>query len=358
METPAPSSTLRRSLAGWLISAVIPLLAAPVAAQSSPNCDTLLPSAHAYYIDQQFEVAERAVRDCVSQPALDDAQAQDAYRLLALVHLRQARLPEAEQAVTQLLDVSSDYTPDAVLDPPAYVALVGTIREQHTASAPTEPWSPSSDEPVASDMTTPAMPSSEPGESEAAAQSGGPERIVHISASLGAGSYSGERGINGGSLAKEFSLNGGFSFALDGSYAVRTFLSAVAGYRAVRLPLLLTNDVRADDVQVRPEDSSAWVHILSVMARGYIHTDTPMRPFLQGGVSGFFSYLNNELSVGVGPQFGFGLDVPVTYEIMGFAEFNVAMSLPGDAVDRVSTSTSSDLLTFMGAGLRYQLPAR
>lgn len=184
-------------------------------------------------------------------------------------------------------------------------------------------------------------------------------RPVHVGVSLGAGSYSGERGIDAGSFAGEFRENGGISFAVDGSFALNGALAAVASYRTVRLPLLLTNDVRPDDVQVRPEDSSAWVHVLTVLARARVGSERRLAPYVQAGVSGFFSRLNDEVRAGFGPQVGLGVDAAMTPTVSGFAEFNLAASFPGDAVDRVDTGgTGSDLLTFAGVGVRYRLVIR
>jgi hypothetical protein len=60
--------------------------------------------------------------------------------------------------------------------------------------------------------------------------------------------------------------------------------------------------------------------------------------------------------VAVGPQVGFGVDVAATPRLSGFAEFNVLVAIPGDAVDRVDTSDGpGDMLTFAGVGARYRL---
>ena len=339
----ARTSHARRSR--LLLPSALLLLAAlapTAAAQPIPDCGALLSEAHEHYTEQRFDDAEQAGRACLEGQDVSDDDAVAAHRLLALVHLRQDDATAAEQEVVHLLAVTSNYTPDPILDPPPYVALVGTLRDRlHTTEATPEPVLA---------LQTVVDPST-----EAAFMPTPASRVIHVSLSLGAGSYSGERGINGESLADEFRLNGGVSFALDGSYALDPTLTAVASYRAVRFPLLLTNDVRAEDVHVRPEDSSAWVHVLALMVRGYVATSMYAQPYVQAGVSGFFSHLNDEMRIGLGPQLGLGVDLPVTPDLTGFAELNVAVSFPGDAVDRVSTSGSSDALTFMGAGLRYRV---
>ncbi|MEP0548689.1 MAG: tetratricopeptide repeat protein [Rhodothermales bacterium] len=332
---------MRTLASAFAVGLALVLSVAGVMAQPEPDCAVLLSRAQDHYTSQRFDDAEQAVRACLERPAVGDPDALGAYRLLALIHLRQDDLAEAKRAVIRLLGVSFDYRPDPVLDPPTYVALVETIRDQlRVADVP-----PPRDATEAPMAEAPALPTQRASAKEA-----------YVGVSLGAGSYSGERGVDGGSLVEEFRLNGGFSFALDGSYAFHRSLAAVASYRAVRLPLLLTNDVRPEDVQVRPDGSSAWVHVLALMARARIGREMSVTPYVQAGASGFFSRLNSEMRVGVGPQVGVGLDVTLTPDLVGFAEVNLAASFPGDAVDRVSTSGSSDLLTFLGAGLRYRVP--
>ena len=332
----------------WAVALSFALSVVPATAQSGSDCEALLPVARDQYTNQRFDDAEQTVRACLAHPAPTPDDALEAYRLLALVQLRQDDLAAAKQAVLHLLSVSFDYTPDPVLDPPTYVALVGSIQDQLRVTHAPSPRALPPAEPAVED----------PGPILAAAPSRA-ARAIHVGVSLGAGSYSGERGINGGSLAEEFRLNGGVSFAVDGSYTFRPALATVASFRAIRLPLLLTNDVRPEDVHVRPDESSAWVHVLTFMMRAHVGPEMPVMPYVQAGMSGFFSRLNSTMRVGIGPQFGLGADMAVTPEIVGFAELNLAASFPGDAVDRVNTSgAASDLLTFVGAGVRYRVTAR
>ncbi len=101
----------------------------PVSAQPPPPCEPLLAAAEARYVNREFAEAETLVRACLAQPESDE-EALHAYRLLALVFIRQDDLSEAKQAILRLLGVSFEYEPDPVQDPPAYVALVTSIKEQ------------------------------------------------------------------------------------------------------------------------------------------------------------------------------------------------------------------------------------
>ena len=99
-------------------------------AQESAQCDSLLEEAEQQYVSLAFVEAENFVRDCLALSDVEDEEALKAYRLLALVNLRQDDLSEAKEAVLRLLGISFDYTPDAVQDPPAYVALVTSVKDQ------------------------------------------------------------------------------------------------------------------------------------------------------------------------------------------------------------------------------------
>ena len=127
----APSHARQRSAGLWsVVFAVLFLLPTTVQAQEAPACDTLLAEAEELYVGRNFSEAESRVRACLRAPDLADEYALQAFRLLALVFLRQDDLPEARQAVVRLLGVSFAYEPDPVQDPPAYVALVASVKEQ------------------------------------------------------------------------------------------------------------------------------------------------------------------------------------------------------------------------------------
>lgn len=329
-------------------------------AQPSESCDSLLARAQEHYVDQQFAEATAAARSCLARSNRTLESAIASHRLLALVALRQDDLTKAKGAVIELLSVSFDYSPDPIFDPPTYASLVDVVRSQLQVVAAVSPLlcEGSTDTPL-------------PGESafsealvdeEIAVASGSAQeplrsaRSIHVGLTLGAGSYSGERGINAPSLIGEFNENGGFSVALDGTYYLENSFAVAASYRTVRFPLLLSNDVRVEDVQVRPNDSSEWVHMVSVLGRVVYQPKEQVAPYAQIGIGGIFSYLNKVLGMAAGPQLGVGIDVAATPRLAGFAEFNVLVAVPGYAVDRVNANGAfGDILTFAGVGVRYRL---
>lgn len=346
------------------ISAVLLVfLSATGMAQASP-CKSLLDSAQEHYVEQRFSDAEAAVHTCLGRSYVAPGDAVASHRLLALVHLRQDKLVEAKYEVMQLLGISFDYQPDPILDPPAFASLVQTVRNQLRvdveAFRAVYAESPGAQEPpcACADSEDSAVADASAG-AELAVQPQAMLRSVgsvHLGVAIGGGSYSGERGINAPTLLGEFSQNGGISFAIDGAYYLTSTLAVAVQLHAVRFPLLFSNDVRHEDVQVRPDDSSEWVQALTVLARSVYWSDGRAAPYVQLGLSGIVSHLNQEVRVAVGPQVGFGVDVAATPRLSGFAEFNLLVAIPGDAVDRVDTSDGpGDMLTFAGVGARYRL---
>ena len=93
-------------------------------------CESVLALADERYLEGDYEAVELLVSDCVYRPSAAVEQVQRGYRLLALGFLRQDQLVEAQLAVVKLLGADFGYEPDPALDPPAYVALVGSVKDQ------------------------------------------------------------------------------------------------------------------------------------------------------------------------------------------------------------------------------------
>ena len=101
-----------------------------VRAQATATCEPILAAADERYILREYDEAEALARACLAQARLDTGEAIQAYRLLALIALRQENLAEAETSVAQLLTISPDYAPDPVQDPPGYVDLIEVVKER------------------------------------------------------------------------------------------------------------------------------------------------------------------------------------------------------------------------------------
>jgi hypothetical protein len=120
---------------------------APAHAQNSVVCERALDAADDQYLDAEYEEALRLVSACLNQSDIPDEQAVSAYRLLALIHLKQDELESARAAVVNLLGIEPTYEADPVNSPPAYVSLVSivqrdlqrTAEEQAATAASSEP---------------------------------------------------------------------------------------------------------------------------------------------------------------------------------------------------------------------------
>ena len=109
----------------------------PVHGQTSLVCERALATADEQYLDQAYDEALRLVSACLNQNDIPQDQAVTAYRLLALIHIKQDELDSARAAVVNLLGVDPSYTADPIDSPPAYVSLVSIVKRdlQRTAEA-------------------------------------------------------------------------------------------------------------------------------------------------------------------------------------------------------------------------------
>jgi hypothetical protein len=118
----APSGLL-----GLLLLLTAPT-APPAQAQTAVVCERALAAAEEQYLDAEYDEALRLVAACLNQSDIPQQQAVSAYRLLALIHLKQDALDSARAAVVNLLGIDPTYTADPVNSPPAYVSLVAIVQ--------------------------------------------------------------------------------------------------------------------------------------------------------------------------------------------------------------------------------------
>ncbi len=332
-----------------LAAGVLAALAAPASAQQAGPCVSSLETAQAYYVDQEFAVAEVLLRECLNRPDVDAATAVQVRRLLALVYLRQDDLAEAKQIVIRLLGLAPDYAPDPILDPPSYVALVESIRESLRIER----------EEALADLAQPEVYRV--------------PRTLYLHATLGAGSYGGERGDAADWLVEEFTSNAGVALTLGAGFNLTETLAASLSYRLQHIPNLFklrSADRREGGIaelggpfsgEINADASSKWVHLVALLGRAYYRPDGRASSYVELGVSAAFSRLNGETGTGFGPQGGLGVDVTLSPQLAGFAGLSAVLILPGDAVDHINVrfgSTAergSDLLTFAEFGVRYRL---
>ncbi len=332
----------------------------PVIAQDDAPCTASLAAAQAYYVDQDFDVSETLLRECVTRPDVDEETSIQVHRLLTLVYLRQDNRPEAEQVITRLLeDVSFDYIPDPILDPPAYVALVESIKE---------PLRIEREQALAAQETLPLVDEVSVEEEVSTFQSQAAfrtARTLYVYATLGAGSYGGERGVDGAWWLSEFTNNSGVSLSLGASFSVNRMLDASLDYRLHHIPRLLT--LRSADregevgAQIDPDASSKSVHLFSLAGRAFYPIQSRLSSYVELGATGSVSRINNNTRVGFGPRAGLGFDIEVTPTLAGFMGFSATLLFPGTAVDHINSQggqpvqNSNDLLTYAELGVRYRV---
>lgn len=103
--------------------------------EMAASCEQLLDQGEGKYLEGDFDEAVRLATNCLFTASPSAAQMEQGYRLLALSYLQRGDVGEARSMVQRLLNLQPGYEPDPIEDPPAYVALVGLVREQSQALA-------------------------------------------------------------------------------------------------------------------------------------------------------------------------------------------------------------------------------
>lgn len=98
------------------------------AQEQSEVCERALSTAEEQYLEGAFEEALRLVSACLNQGDRSAEQSVDAYRQLALIHLKRDELDRAREAIVNLLGVDPTYTADPITSPPSYVSLVSVVQ--------------------------------------------------------------------------------------------------------------------------------------------------------------------------------------------------------------------------------------
>lgn len=118
--------------------------------QAQTDCASELAEAERKFYDANFDEAIAMADRCLSENGLPAALQLQAYRLQAMAYQAKDYVYQAKEAIRKLLQLASNYQPDAVQDPPRFVELVEQVRAEEQSAAK-EP---------------PALQSSGPGEPE------------------------------------------------------------------------------------------------------------------------------------------------------------------------------------------------
>lgn len=115
-------------LRGIVVAVATLLLCVPDSWAQNAVCSNALDAAEDQYVNAEYEEARRLVAACLNQPDIPGEQVVSAYRLLALIYLKQDQLEQARSAIVNLLGIDPEYTADPVNNPPSYVSLVAIVR--------------------------------------------------------------------------------------------------------------------------------------------------------------------------------------------------------------------------------------
>lgn len=324
--------------------AAVFVVAATAAAQPSP-CPEALSEAQQRYQDGAFEAVAGLLSPCLDRPDRTDEEATFAYRLLALTAIRQDRIEEARLAALNLLNLDPLYAADAVLDPPAYVALIETVRRQLGLPLPGEDPPP----PLVPDTLVADTVSAPPPPLPA------PPRASRFQVQYwgGASSYGGERGNSATTRAREFAENAGPATGLG---LVYTLGAGVALAGEVGLGLYPSKGQAVnDDLDANP---STWLVDATASVQALAMPSWPASPYARAGVTVVASEVNGVGRLGGGPVAALGVEVDLGGRYRIYAEGGGTLILPGSASDGVSTSGGGDFFTHVRAGFRYRLLRR
>jgi hypothetical protein len=328
------SSALWRVGVVVVVAGCLGVLAPPLAAQEAPRtCEALLDEAEEQYVAQTFGAAIATARRCLDRPDATTEEARHAYRLITLIYLQQRNPRAAEETMAALLQADPTYRPDPVQDPPVFYAFAEAFVARRSPPPP---------------VVDPSPPAE-----------------VSLGLRLGTASYGGERGVPASNLFSEFTANAGWSAGVNAGVELAEWVRAGARLD-VHLLTSRFNHAIAPPVNLRREDSSNWVGLVSVeaVATPPLPEIAPVRLFGSLGLGAAFTRLNGDLSTGFLLQPGLGVEVPVTPQVVPFVLFEVGVVLPGEALDLRNVShlregtRNHDLVTAVGFGVRYVIAPR
>lgn len=311
-------------------------------AQNLEACEAEILRAEEYYRDGEFEQAEQLLTPCLDGAVMSDELAVRGYRILAQSNLQTGNIAGARRAVLRVFARQPGYRADPVQDPPAYQALVETVRQQLD-----DPGFEADLERVLRDRTPPP-PAPPPVPAYRTAGH------FYLQLATGANSYGGERGTEGSTFFAEFADNAGPTFTVAGGFNATNYLALTAGYDFGRFPTI-TNQKSPAFPEIDPDVSSAWLHTLS---GGVVARFLPTRlatPYVRGGVGASLIRLNDEMRSAVALDVGLGADIATSRTFGLFAEIGVRYALPGDAIDLVDRSGEHDILSLLRAGVSWNV---
>jgi len=94
------------------------------------DCQLILDKAQNLYYESKFDEAVNLVKSCITGRDLSKNERRQAYKILAQVALAREDEEQAKSTIRHLLKEDPDYKPTIEQDPPSYVQLVESVREE------------------------------------------------------------------------------------------------------------------------------------------------------------------------------------------------------------------------------------
>ena len=94
------------------------------------TCADLLTRAEQNYFEGRFDETISLVKSCLSQGNPDQSSLFRAYKILAQAYLAKNNPEAANKIVSKILEINPDYNPTIETDPPPFVELVNSIRQE------------------------------------------------------------------------------------------------------------------------------------------------------------------------------------------------------------------------------------
>jgi hypothetical protein len=287
-------------------------------ASASPCADTL-DTAEQAYRNRSYEEAIALASSCTDSEAVGQETAIRAYRLITLASLRQGALVQARSAVTDLLKIDPDYTPDPVNDPPAYDLFVSMVRRD----TPPEATAETQADTTSTDGEAADIP---PPETEVASRA---HRGLFLKFGGGISDYTGDypaQNVGHPLDFQEFITGSGVPLmaSVELGYQVSSGWAVVAGFQFGNYPIVGYK---------KPTINDSYRYTPQLLIRYTFRAPTrTVRPYIDLGGNATFGG-ERFTSTGAGPSVGGGLNIAVGRTTSFYIESRFNLTLPDDAID-------------------------
>ena len=303
--------------------------------QTESSCGRAIAEAQSQYQSGNFNESIQLLYECLIRKDVRDENVVQAYRLLTLSYLQEENLNKAKLTIVRLLEEVPDYTPDAVQDPPSYVALVKSVKKQLEVEGES------------------AL------EQQAYDQSGLNRtrwtQDLLFEGGAGFTHYGGERGQPAENALQELGSGAGAALKIKATYMFASRFGAGMYYSAGRFPELHTEKGGSQFEPIDEATSSTWIHELGLFGTVRLFQQAPISPFAQVGVTSAYTLKNDVFRAGFGPKVGIGVEIPFSRKVGMFMEGTGSFIFPGDTLDLVDESGSYDTISSLTVGLQYRI---